>query len=104
MNISNFMGWWSSLGSAGGLSTNRLDVTKNSSRGHDLKPFFVMGLRTVKAPIILYPSAENPVRPNVRYSPALSIQGAFNAQQASQLQQTKTYYNDQAAQLLTTIP
>ncbi len=97
-------GWWSSLGSSGGLSTNRLDVLENSSRGHDLKPFFVRGIHRVQAPILLYPSGENPIQPNIRYQPGVSAQGTYQAQQNMSIQQTKQYYQDQAANLLLNIP
>ncbi len=97
-------GWWSSLGQAGGISTNRSSISFWGSVGHQLRPFFVKGRSYVTAPMLLYPSAENPIRPNIRYAPGLTIQGAANAAMAAQAQQTKTYYQDQAAQLLTQMP
>ena len=97
-------GWWGSRGQAGGISTNRSAITLWGSVGHQLRPFFVAGRHYVDAPILLYPSAENPLRPNIRYQPGLSMQGAFQAGIANQAQATKTYYQDQQALMLTQMP
>ncbi len=97
-------GWTGALGQAGGISTNRTSITFWGSVGHQLRPFFVRGRNYVDAPILLYPSAENPIRPNIRYQPGLDMQGAFQAGIANQVQTTKTYYQDQQALMLTQMP